>query len=90
MPVTSYPLGSRTLGNITLQYKDGSGNYQTITTTNGQANPVSTWIGPTSDDGTQIKEFQFNAVTTQAIRVTIGTANSEGWTYMEEIQVYGP
>lgn len=83
LPVMTYlqPEGQRLVGTFTLQYKDEDGGYKDIET-------VENWMSPISDDGTQIKKFAFAEITTTAFRVTFSTGNSDGWNFLEEIEVY--
>ena len=81
LPILSgYPLGDRTLGAFTLQYKSGSSyvNLQSF----------SSVVTPESDDGTQNLSVAFSAVSTTEIRVSFSSGNSDGWSYMEEIEAF--
>ena len=90
MPV--YPQLStpqRTLGPIELSYWDaGTESWVRVDPTNGTPNPIPEWVAPTASDGSQIQTFGFVAVTTDKIRVTFSGGNSDGWSFLEEIEAY--
>ena len=72
----------RTIGPLTLQYRDGNGVYQDLTT-------VDRWTAPSTDDGTQKKSFTYYpALNTKAVRVKFTGGNSDGWVFLEELEVY--
>lgn len=71
----------RTIGSLTLQYKDNDGAYHDI-------ERVTNWTAPIRDDGSQIKSISFPMVATRAIRVKFDVGSSDGWAFMEEIMVY--
>ncbi|HVV52295.1 MAG TPA: hypothetical protein VHO06_21680 [Polyangia bacterium] len=88
MPVASnLTLGQRTVGPIEVQYLNG-GTWTTIATTNGQPNPISSWVVPIAADGSQVKQFYFNPVSTTAVQVVFSRGNSDGWSYLDELEVY--
>lgn len=47
-------------------------------------------VAPTVNDGSQTKTFTLPMLSTTAIRVRFDIGNSDGWSFMNEIQVYGP
>lgn len=83
LPVMTYlqSEGQRRVGAFTLSYRDENGEYKEIET-------VENWMSPISDDGTQIKRFLFADVIATAFRVTFNGSNSDGWNFLEEIEVY--
>ena len=50
-----------------------------------------TLVAPTSNDGSQNNFFTFAPITTAGIRAWFGpgSGNSDGWNYLEEIEVFG-
>ncbi len=90
MPVASnLTAGQRTLGQLTVQYLNGSVWTSVTPNSNfGQVNPVYNWVIPTSDNGTQIKDFFFAPVSTTSVRVLFSSGNSDGWSFLDEIEAY--
>lgn len=80
-------LGQRTLGRATLEYLDGA-SWRAVATTNGQPNPVVDWVTPRAADGSEIKQFYFDPVTTTGVRVRYDGGNSDGWVFLEELETY--
>ncbi|RCX17158.1 putative repeat protein (TIGR02543 family) [Anaerobacterium chartisolvens] len=83
LPVTSaLTEAQRTIGPLTLQYLDGNGVYHDLTT-------IDSWLTPDTYNGTEIKSFTYYpALNTQAVRVKFSGGNSDGWVYLEELEVY--
>lgn len=79
-------VGDRTFGELLLQYWDGD-SWEAVDAT---GNPIQDWLIPTTDDGSQVKELEFTAITTTKIRVYYTEANAGGDAGLEEIQAYGP
>ena len=69
------------MGPLTLQYRTSCGAYQDIES-------IDTWLTPRTSDGSEVRIFEFAAVSTQEIRVRFTGGNADGWSYLEEIQVY--
>lgn len=79
----------RTLGPIELSWWDaGAGAWRAIAATGGSSNPVASWVAPASADGSEVRSFDFAAVTTDKVRVTYSGGNSDGWSFLEEIEAY--
>ena len=66
----------------------------------GDPNNTSDWmaltdaftlVAPTSNDGSQNNFFTFDPIHTAGIRAWFGpgSGNSDGWNYLEEIEVFG-
>lgn len=90
MPVADHlSAPQRTLGPIEVSRWDAAaGSWATIVPTNGADNPISSWTAPATADGSQIKVLDFDPVETDKIRVTLAGGNSDGWSFMEEIEAY--
>lgn len=79
----------RTIGSLTLQYWDPStGSWKNISALNGTPNPILQWVAPTTPNGSELREFVFDPVTTEKVRVVFDAGNSDGWSFLEEIEVY--
>ena len=90
MPVADYltPI-SRTLGPVEVSRWDATtGSWAAIVPTNGADNPIASLTAPATADGSQIKVLEFDPVETDKIRVTFTGGNSDGWSFMEEIEAY--
>ncbi|MCU6795133.1 hypothetical protein OB236_23785 [Paenibacillus sp. WQ 127069] len=79
MPTFTLPL--RTIGSLTLQYKDNAGIYQNIKT-------LTNVVAPIVDDGSQVTSLETGGIDTTAIRLQFDVGSSDGWSFMEEIEVY--
>lgn len=90
MPVAGHlSAPQRTLGPIELSWWDaGAGAWRAIVPTGGAVNPIPSWVAPTSADGSEVRTFDFAAVTTDQVRVTYTGGNSDGWSFLEEIEAY--
>lgn len=56
-----------------------------------QPNPIVDWVMPLNvADGSEIREFDFLPVTTTRVRVLVENGTTEGWSWMDEIEAYGP
>ncbi|MBJ7332684.1 MAG: hypothetical protein JHC95_22510, partial [Solirubrobacteraceae bacterium] len=89
MPVAdggSYTLPDRTHGEAVLQFWDGD-SWETI---DADDNPIDEWIVPTTDDGSQIKTFEFDPISTTKIRFLEIEGNAYGHAGLEEIEAYPP
>lgn len=88
LPVVPYLTQSqRTMGQLTLQYLSGS-VWQIVATTNSQANPAMNWIAPTTYDGSDSRTFEFSPIATTSFRVVYQSGNSDGWSFLDEIEAY--
>jgi hypothetical protein len=87
MPVvsSSHPLAERTFGLLRVQYWDGTGWVDV----DAAGNPIADWVVPTSDDGTQVRTFGFEPISTTKIRVYFERDNGLGDAGLEEIEAYG-
>ncbi len=56
---------------------------------NGEPNPVVNWVAPTVHDGRAVKTFAIAPVATTAVRVLFDAGNVDGWSFLEELEVYG-
>lgn len=90
MPVADYLTQiSRTLGPVEVSRWDAaSGSWSAIVPTNGTDNPIATLTAPATADGSQITILNFDPVETSKIRVTFLGGNSDGWSFLEEIEAY--
>lgn len=87
MPVVtkSVGVGERTFGETVVQFWNGD-SWQPIA---ADGNPIENWVAPTTDDGSQVRTLQFDAVSTSKIRVLFVVPNSASDAGLEEIEAYG-
>lgn len=90
MPVASHLTApQRTLGPLTVSWWDaGAAAWRAVVPTNATANPIASWVAPTSADGSQLRTFDFDTVETSKVRVAFSGGNSDGWSFLEEIEAY--
>ena len=89
MPVVPFlSAAQRTIGRVTVQYWDGSA-WVAVRALSGETNPVVNWVAPTVHDGRAVKTFAIAPVSTTAVRVLFDAGNVDGWSFLEELEVYG-
>ena len=86
---TGYTTPVRTLRRLRVQYyDDAAGTWVDVVGRSGQDNPILDWVGPVPADGSDIKQFDFAAITTTKIRVLFELGNSDGYSYIDEIEAF--
>lgn len=90
MPVAGHlSAPQRTLGPLSVSWWDaGAAAWRAVVPTNGIANPIPSWAAPARADGSELRTFDFDVVDTSKVRVTFSGGNSDGWAFLEEIEVY--
>lgn len=90
LPAINGPDPVRTVGPLEVSYRDpGTESRVAIAPTDGAENPIASWTTPQNvADGSEVRVLAFDAVETDAIRVTYSGGNSDGWSFMEEIEAY--
>lgn len=79
----------RTIGDLTLEYRDeATRTWRPVRPTKGTPNPVVDWVAPAAVNGQEERDFVFDDITTSAVRVSYARGNSDGWSYLEELQAY--
>lgn len=90
MPVAAHlSAPQRTLGPLLVSWWDaGAAAWRAVAPTNATANPIASWVAPARADGSELRAFDFDAVETSRVRVTLSGGNSDGWAFLEEIEAY--
>ncbi|HST42770.1 MAG TPA: hypothetical protein VLK58_24825, partial [Conexibacter sp.] len=89
MPVVPFlNAAERTIGRLTVQYWDGTA-WVALSARNGEPNPVVNWTAPAIHDGRAVRSFVVDPVATTAVRVLFDAGNVDGWSFLEELEVYG-
>lgn len=85
-----FPLGEITLRRTRIQYWDTSTSaWVDVVGRTGQDNPIIDWTGPIDRaDGTETKTFDITPVTTTKVRVLIEDGSTDGWSWLDELEVY--
>ena len=84
------PVSDRTFGQVRLQWWDAA----TLSWTDadvvgaGQTNPLRGWTLPTTDDGSQTRQFNFRAIRTTRVRALFEVGFRYGDVALEEFEAY--
>jgi hypothetical protein len=88
---TGFPLGEITMRRTRIQYWDSAtAAWVDVVGRTGQDNPILDWTGPIGRaDGTETKSFDLaTPVTTTKVRVLIEDGSTDGWSWLDELEVY--
>lgn len=89
---TGFPIGEITLRRTRIQYwDDATSTWTDAVGRTGQDNPIVDWTGPIGTaDGSETKTFDIAPVSTSKVRVLFEDGSSDGWSWLDELEVYSP